>query len=204
MTNIFEPGWDAEQDRAPFRWRRARIGRQAGSQKLGASLYELPSGASTWPLHIHHANEELIIVLAGRPTLRSLDDERVLEPGEVVACPAGRGGAHRIDNRTTEAVRLLLVSTMIAPELNEYPTAASSGDWASPRVASTAQTRRRSSDAPRTTSTTSKENHDRAATRSSSEVRRVDRIRRGHSPAGYLLAGDFRRIANSGAPHSGQ
>jgi len=39
---------------------------------------------------------------------------------------------------------------------------------------------------------------------SSSEVRRVDRIRRGQCPAGYLLAGDFRRIANSGAPHSGQ
>lgn len=39
---------------------------------------------------------------------------------------------------------------------------------------------------------------------SSSEVRRVDRIRRGQGPVGYLLAGDFRRIANSGAPHSGQ
>jgi len=121
MTNIFEPRWDAEEDRPPFRWRRARIGRQAGSQKLGASLYELPSGASAWPMHIHHANEELIVVLAGRPTLRSLDDERVLDPGEVVACPAGRGGAHRIDNRTTQAVRLLVISTMISPELNEYP-----------------------------------------------------------------------------------
>jgi len=121
MTSVFEPRWDAEEDRPPFRWRRARIGRQAGSEKLGASLYELPPGASTWPMHIHHANEELMIVLAGRPTLRALDGERALQPGEVVACPAGRGGAHRIDNRTGEAVRLLVVSTMIAPELNEYP-----------------------------------------------------------------------------------
>ena len=121
MTNIFDPGWDAEEDRPPFKWRRARLGRQAGSQKLGASLYELPPGASTWPMHIHHANEELIIILAGRPTLRSLEGERVLEPGEIVACPAGRGGAHRIDNPTAESARLLVVSTMIAPELNEYP-----------------------------------------------------------------------------------
>jgi len=88
MTNIFDPGWDAEEDRPPFKWRRARLGRQAGSQKLGASLYELPPGASTWPMHIHHANEELIIILAGRPTLRSLEGERVLEPGEIIACPA--------------------------------------------------------------------------------------------------------------------
>jgi uncharacterized cupin superfamily protein len=121
MPNVFEPAWDAEQDRPPFRFKRARIGRQAGSRKLGSSLYELPPGAAAWPLHIHHANEELIVVVAGRPTLRTLDGERPLEPGEVVACPAGREGAHRVDNRTDEPVRLLVVSTMIAPELNEYP-----------------------------------------------------------------------------------
>ncbi len=92
MTSVFDPEWDAEQDQPPFRWRRARIGRQAGSQKLGASMYDLPPGASSCPLHIHHANEELVVVLAGRPTLRTLDEKRELEPGEVIACPAGRDG----------------------------------------------------------------------------------------------------------------
>lgn len=122
MSNVFEPHFDADQDGpSPFQWRRARIGRQAGSHKLGASLYELPAGASSFPLHIHHANEELIVVLAGRPTLRTLAGERELEPGEVVACSAGRSGAHRLDNRTHETARVLVVSTMLAPELNEYP-----------------------------------------------------------------------------------
>jgi len=119
--NVFEPRFDAEQDKPPFRWRRARIGRQAGSEKLGASLFELPPGASSFPLHVHHANEEMIVVLAGRPTLRTLDGERELGPGEVVACPTGRRGAHRIDNRSDEPARFLVVSTMIAPEVNEYP-----------------------------------------------------------------------------------
>ena len=119
--NVFEPDWDAEQDKPPFTWRRARIARQAGGEKLGASLFELPPGASSFPLHVHHANEELIVVLAGRPTLRTLDGERELRPGEVVACPTGRRGAHRIDNRSDAPVRFLIVSTMIAPEVNEYP-----------------------------------------------------------------------------------
>jgi uncharacterized cupin superfamily protein len=119
--NIFDPHWDADQHQTPFSWRRSRLGRQAGSRKLGASLYELRAGASSWPLHIHHANEELIVVLAGHPTLRTLDGERELEPGEVVACPVGRSGGHRLDNRTDEPVRVVVVSTMIAPELNEYP-----------------------------------------------------------------------------------
>jgi uncharacterized cupin superfamily protein len=121
VPNVFEPDFDAEQDRPPFTWRRARLGRQAGSEQLGASLYELQPGASSFPLHVHHANEELIVVLSGRPTLRTLDGERGLEPGEVVACPTGRRGAHRLDNRAEEPARVLIVSTMLAPELNEYP-----------------------------------------------------------------------------------
>jgi len=120
-ANIFEPEWDAEQDEPPFTWRRSRIGRQAGTEKLGASLFEVPSGASSFPLHIHYANEELIVVVAGRPTLRSLDESRELAPGDVIACPVGPRGAHRIDNRTDEPVRFMVVSTMNAPEVNDYP-----------------------------------------------------------------------------------
>ena len=121
VANVFEPEWDAEQDRAPFTWKRARLGHQAGSQKLGASLYELAPGGSSFPLHIHHANEELLLVLTGTPTLRTIDAERELAPGELVACPTGRSGAHRLDNRTDEPVQVLIMSTMIAPELAEYP-----------------------------------------------------------------------------------
>ena len=122
VPNVFEPDWDAEQDRPPFSWRRARIGRQAGADQLGASLFELPPGASSFPLHVHYANEEMLIVLAGRPTLRTVDGgERELAPGEVVAAPVGPRGGHRIDNRSGEPVRLLVVSTMNAPDVVEYP-----------------------------------------------------------------------------------
>jgi uncharacterized cupin superfamily protein len=121
VANIYEPEWDAEQDKPPFTWRRSRVGRQSGAEKLGASLFEVPPGASTFPLHVHHANEELVVVLAGRPTLRTIDGERELAPGEVVACPTGRRGAHRLDNRSDEPFRVLIVSTMLAPDVNEYP-----------------------------------------------------------------------------------
>lgn len=121
MPNLFDPDWDASRDQPPFKWRRARLGRQAGSEQLGASLFELAPGAASFELHVHHANEELIVVMSGRPTLRTLESERELEPGEVVACPTGRRGGHRLDNRTDEPARVLIVSTMIAPELNEFP-----------------------------------------------------------------------------------
>ncbi len=120
MANVFNPEFDAERDEPPFRWRRAKLAEQAGARELGASLFEVPAGAATFPLHAHYANEELLIVLSGRPTLTGRDgDSRELEPGEVVAFPAGRAGAHRLDNETGEPLRILIVSTMKAPEINE-------------------------------------------------------------------------------------
>jgi uncharacterized cupin superfamily protein len=121
MANLYEPEWDAEADREPYRWKRSRLGLRAGARELGASLFEVPPGASTFPLHAHHNNEELLVVVAGRPTLRSLDGERELAEGEVVSCPMGRQGAHRLDNRTDQPVRVLIVSTMRAPDVNEFP-----------------------------------------------------------------------------------
>ena len=120
MPNLFEPEWDAERDDPPFRWRRSRLGHQAGSRELGASLFELAPRSATFPLHAHFANEEMLLVLAGRPTLTGYDRvSRELEPGDVVACPAGRAGAHRLDNHGDEPARVLIVSTMKSPEINE-------------------------------------------------------------------------------------
>ena len=39
----------------------------------------------------------------------------------MVAFPTGRRGAHRVDNHGDEAARILIVSTMRSPEVNEYP-----------------------------------------------------------------------------------
>jgi uncharacterized cupin superfamily protein len=56
---------------------------------------------------------------AGRPTLRTLDGLRQLEPGDVVACRVGPRGAHQLQNTTDEPVRALVVSTMAYPEVAE-------------------------------------------------------------------------------------
>ena len=97
------------------------VGRQAGSEELGVTVYELEPGARWADLHIHYANEELIIVLEGKPTLHTLDESRELEPGAVYACPRGRRGAHRLENGGREPARVVIVSTMQMPEVVEYP-----------------------------------------------------------------------------------
>ena len=121
MANVFEPEFDAGEDRPGFTYRRARLGRQAGGEHLGASLYDVPPGQATFPLHWHTANEELLIVLRGRPSLRTQEGWRELEEGEVVAFCVGERGAHQIVNRSAETVRVLVVSEMNAPEVSFYP-----------------------------------------------------------------------------------
>jgi uncharacterized cupin superfamily protein len=97
------------------------VAQHAGAELLGATAYELQPGARWADLHAHHANEELIVVLAGRPTVHTLDGARELRTGEVVACRRGRQGAHRLTNDADEVARVLIVSTMLMPEIVEYP-----------------------------------------------------------------------------------
>jgi uncharacterized cupin superfamily protein len=104
-----------------FRWRGESLAYKAGSEHLGASLYVIPPGEATFPYHYHLANEELLIVLSGRPHLRTPDGWRQLDDGEVVAFPRGERGAHQLQNRTESEVRLLMISEMRGPEIPVYP-----------------------------------------------------------------------------------
>jgi uncharacterized cupin superfamily protein len=110
MANINRPEFDEPREHPGFNCRRARIGRQLGSERIGASLWELPSGEAAYPYHYHLAEEELLVVLVGRPSLRTPDGWRELDEGEVVNFPVGECGAHQIVNRTEEPVRFLALS----------------------------------------------------------------------------------------------
>jgi uncharacterized cupin superfamily protein len=78
---------------------------------LGATIYELEPGQSVCPYHYEHGNEEWLLVLEGRPTLRQPHGEDVVEPGDVVAFPEGPAGGHKVTNRSDARVRVLMLST---------------------------------------------------------------------------------------------
>ncbi len=121
MVNIERPDFDEPRDQEGFRARRARIGRQAGAVKLGASLWELPPGEAAYPYHFHYGEEEMVVILSGTPTLRSPDGERELAQGEFLVFLRGEEGGHQLVNRTGEPVRFLAVSTSDAPDVVVYP-----------------------------------------------------------------------------------
>ena len=123
--NVWDNEWDETLDSSGFESRRRRVVGIAGplgaSTHLGASVWEIPPRAAQVPYHFHHAQEELLVVLRGRPTLRTPDGERQLEEGEVVFFPLGPAGAHQLVNRSAETVRCLFVSNLVDAEIAEYP-----------------------------------------------------------------------------------
>jgi uncharacterized cupin superfamily protein len=135
-VNVFEvePEGD-ESDPAGYRSRRARLGPMIGATALGASVYDLDPGESVCPYHYEHGNEEWLIVLTGRPTLRDDEnDEYELKQWDVVVFPEGPEGAHKVTNRTDEPVRIAIVSTKNEPDVTIYPDSGKIGFWPEGKV----------------------------------------------------------------------
>jgi uncharacterized cupin superfamily protein len=120
VFNLYNGELDDSRDREGWRVTGATVGEQIGGELIGAGLYEVEPGSKLWPYHTHHANEEWLLVVRGRPTLRSPEGERELDEGDVVCFPRGTAGAHQVRNGTDSSIRVLMLSTKIAPDVVEY------------------------------------------------------------------------------------
>ncbi|HZS24824.1 MAG TPA: cupin domain-containing protein [Gaiellaceae bacterium] len=115
---IWADEWDEVEDWSGGGARSRRlVGRDA---LLGATVYALEPGRFA-VYHWHHGSEELLLVLRGRPTLRTPEGERQLAEGEAVHFPPGAEGAHGLRNDTEEPVRYVVAGTRVSPEIVEYP-----------------------------------------------------------------------------------
>ena len=106
-----------------------RVGPRIGASLLGASIYVLNEGQSVCPYHYEFGNEEWLLVLEGRPTLRTPEGEQELEPGDVVCFPDGPEGAHKATNRRRDTARIVILSTKHDPAIAVYPDSDKIGVW---------------------------------------------------------------------------
>lgn len=121
MENVYATDWDAVEDHPGYEWGRIRLGRRLGGDMLGASVYVLGPGQKSFPYHFHHANEEMLIVLTGTVTVRTPGGAHPAGPGDALIFVKGPDGAHQVINDSDEEARILMISTMVEPEIAEYP-----------------------------------------------------------------------------------
>jgi uncharacterized cupin superfamily protein len=118
-----------DTDPEGYRAGMARFGPSIGAEKLGATVYELPPGQSICPYHYEYPEEEWLVVLGGRATLRHPGGEEIVEEGDVVCFPEGPEGAHKVTNHTDDTVRVLMISTKHAVAAAVYPDSDKVGIW---------------------------------------------------------------------------
>jgi uncharacterized cupin superfamily protein len=129
-VNLFDLETKQDEDDPPgYEVPYARVGPLIGGAALGASVYVLNEGQSVCPYHWEAGDEEWLLVLDGRPTLREPDGEAELDPGDAVCFPRGPEGAHKVTNRRKETARIVIFSTKNEPGVAVYPDSNKVGAW---------------------------------------------------------------------------
>ena len=118
--------------------------RSSAAKKLGLSVYRIRPGQSICPYHYEIGFEEWLIVLTGRPTLRTPGGRAgAAAVGLPRSSRTAKAGAHKVTNNTGEDLRVAISRTSATRALRSIPTRTRS-----------ASSRRTSSSASATRSTT--------------------------------------------------
>ena len=99
----------------------ARLAPGTAARKLGASIDTLPPGKRGCPYHLHHAQEEMFIVLEGSGTLRVAGERLPLKAGDVIFIPPGPEYPHQFIITSDAPLKYVSISTREWPEVCEYP-----------------------------------------------------------------------------------
>ena len=119
--NILEADFQHDEDDPEgYRAGYVKLGPEIGAKTMAGTIYDLEPGNSNCPFH-YESDEEWLLVLEGTLTVRHADGEDELGRGDLVCFPAGPDGVHKLTNRGTETVRMLIVSTANLPAVAVYP-----------------------------------------------------------------------------------
>jgi uncharacterized cupin superfamily protein len=132
-VNLYDAELERDDDDPPgYEAGYLRLGPLLGSVDLGATIYELEPGNSNCPYHYEYGNEEWLLVLSGKLTVRHPDGETELGPGDIASFLEGSRGAHKLTNNGDDPVRLVMISTKIDPSMAVYPDNDKVGAWSGP------------------------------------------------------------------------
>jgi uncharacterized cupin superfamily protein len=116
------------------------FGDRIGSTGIGCMLHIVEPGKAAFPLHVHHVNDELFVILEGAGSYQYGAEHYPVRAGDVLAAPAGGPEvAHKITNTGDTPLKYLGISTKKGTEVVEYPDSKkfavmSRFDWSNPQA----------------------------------------------------------------------
>jgi uncharacterized cupin superfamily protein len=130
IRNFNEVGLRREQREPQYDTLCAALAVGTAASKLGISIDIVAPGKRGCPYHLHHAQEEMFVVLEGEGTLRVAGEILPVKAGDVVFMPAGPDYPHQFINNSSAPMKYLSISTREQPEICEYPDSGKFGAWA--------------------------------------------------------------------------
>ena len=118
-----------ESDPEGFRSGMARFGPDLGAAITGATAYDIPPGQALCPYHYEYGEEEWLLVLEGRASIRTPEGTEEAGPMDLVFFPRGPEGAHGVRNETDGPVRVLMWSNVVVPTGTAYPDSGKVALW---------------------------------------------------------------------------
>ncbi len=120
ISSVPEEEW-GHGERFESRFRHLTRAMLGDDYHVGVVIEELPPGKQSCPLHYHMLEEEHVLILEGRCTLR-LGEKRIeMKPGDYMAFPAGAKVGHCLVNETDAPCRYVLVGERRPNEVCVYP-----------------------------------------------------------------------------------
>ena len=119
--NLDEIAWIPLEAPDEFVYEFKNIDPLIGARHLGYQVIRLKPGKTAFPLHFHHHEEELGVVLEGECTVRTSRGDVAARAGDFFAYPPGPNGDHHYINAGAESCTLLLLSNVVPADVSEYP-----------------------------------------------------------------------------------
>lgn len=121
IRNFNEVPLERQQREPLYDTRCARVSAGTVATRLGAGVDILAPGMRGCPYHLHHAQEEMFIILEGEGTLRVAGELLPVKAGDMVFIPPGPDYPHQLINTSAAPLKYLSISTQERPEVCEYP-----------------------------------------------------------------------------------
>lgn len=105
-----------------YEYFRKEITNRSEFSQIHASFYEVPPQKSAYPFHYHENVTELFYIISGKGLVRTKDEKRIVESGDIFVFPPGEEGAHRISNISeTSTLVYLDVASKDVLDIIHYP-----------------------------------------------------------------------------------
>jgi uncharacterized cupin superfamily protein len=121
IVNLDDVAFMSRSHGERYECRIAPVGGALDSKMIGFNVTVVPPGKAAFPYHAHRGNEEMFFILEGEGSVRIDGATHRIRQGDFISLPPGRDAAHQIVNDSQAPLKYLAVSTMVLPEVVEYP-----------------------------------------------------------------------------------